>query len=1371
MPRRPRETRSSSNVRMLRRRVQENDPLLQRPLNLNSSNTRNENRYTDPIPPLRSSTTMGNLRTRSQHAFGSMVNRQTMFGDRDDNEWFAFFDHFEPYLANILGQRLRSHPSLKFSVFVEVVFKKIVERGPVTRSNEHERFQYIVPILASPYHILTAAPDLLSEEDVDEQTIHDSVMERRHTKLNEVRFHINNMIDKFIQGGSEWTIDYIRRMHITTLQFTPAHNLHVAAVNHPLLLDPGHGYIELPEWVQLKKACINIKNDHDNNCFMYCMECVADEPERNPQRVGTYHSRPRLLNYTGITFPVKVNDLERFEKLNPHVAVNVFCLRNGHYKHGLDVLRLAYRPHATLVANLLLLEGDEFNHWVVIKNMSRILSGNGNRYERVYCYHCMMSFPGGEYGQAKLRQHQDEFACVLQKPKSVEYPSALNAFHSYTNLRTTVPVPFAIFADFECALISVPLEQSTMGQYTTIEQKHMAISFGMKRVCLFDDAHTTEYQTYTTHEIITEASGKKHTDTGVKFLQYLNDEYDKMVEIMSELNHPPEASASNIVDYVVAATCCVCRCDLNATFRNHPIQKRLIARKKRSEEAQKIIREVFSNSSSDVDDDEDENVGPAVADLTIRSPSNKENEDVLNTWNKVQLYDTRKAGVNYVGAAHGMCAQLFMEKTKCTLKVPVLFHNLKNYDANIIVRSLQKQKRKFSAIPLTARKFLSFSLDNFHFIDTINFLGGSLEKNVEATKKDGRAMFPLFLNEFAHLDEVKQDLLMQKGVYPYEWMNDDFATKLHQSCLPPPVAFASKLRGDAEATPTDYAHAQRVWTELQCRQFHEYHDLYLKTDVLLLADVFLQFRKACWNEYNLDILHYVSLPGFAFDAVFYTAHQLSVPRSPSLLECELFSQDNFNAYLWIEKSVRGGISMIRNRYAKANQDGFPDFDENAPRRSIIYVDANALYSYAMSQPMPLRNYQWYENDVDAFTSDHIMAMDDFGTTGYVLEVDVDIPHDLHNKFSQYPLMPMNRAIAETEISPYSRELNKQSRSKHDGATKKLVCDLHNKRNYVVHYRYLKLCLQLGYVLRKVHRYLSFQQTPFLRAFVKSNSDKRAATTSVVRKDMYKLQNNAIYGKFLQNDRKHRTVKLCTTPSQMERAAREGTFRNLHIIDDDLVITEHDLTRMKCNKPILVGFTILEISKWLMANFYYNVMHATFGDRVKLLATDTDSLIMEIESQSWYDELKAFPDRLHWFDFSNYPTDHRYYDTGVKEVYGHFKDETKGDPIVEFVGLKAKMYSCMTLDEKQKHTAKGVGHVVRRSVLTHDLYRNVLMQPNDHFQLRCPQTRIGTLPDCQLVTLQSNKITLTSSDSKVYQVDHISSLPYGHKDIEAATVPV
>lgn len=1359
MPRRARdvaqrETRSSSSARRQRQSVDVNDdPLLSRRLNLEASKARNFTKYHEPIPPFRVRTDLTldqrpqrQRPTPHQRAFGEMVYRQTVYGDRNDRDWSTFFEEYRPFLLDFLQRKLQNQPSLKYSVFVEIVFQRTLTRHTTN---------YIVPVLGSPYHVLNN-------------------LERRDITLDAVKYHVNIMIDHFIQGSSDWTIDYIRRMSITSVGYTPAHNLYIAAADHPLYAEPGEGYIELPEWVQKKKACINIKNDHDEYCFMYCMECAVQEPENNPQRVGTYKARAKLLDYTGLTFPVKVHDLNRFESLNPSVAVNVFCLRNTRAQHGLDALRLANRPNATIRANLLLLEGEEFNHWVLIKNMSRMLSGNGNRYERLYCYNCMASFPAAGNGELKLKQHQDEFACMKQSPKTVEYPDALHAFHSYTNFRTTVPVPFVIFADFECALISVPTESSCMGSYTTVQQTHMAISFGMKRVCLFDDTHTTEYRTYTTEQIITESSGKKRTDTGVQFLEYLSEEYEKMVEIMEDVVHPPSLTPDDVISYVLATDCYVCRCSLHTTFRNHPIQKRLTAQKYRKKVSRSPSEEALAvDEDLSEPEEQDENHAPIWniptapnADqpmLQRRASISEKEKNVLDTWTKVKLCDGRKAGYNYLGAAHGVCAQLFMEKQK-SLKVPVIFHNLKNYDANIIIRSLQNQKRKFSAIPLTARKFLSFSLDNFHFIDSINFLGGSLEKNVEATKKDGRTMFPLFLQEFAHLSEVQQDLLMQKGIYPYEWMDDDFAAKMHHSTLPPREAFASSLRGDVAASEQDYAHANRVWTDLACREFRNYHDLYLKTDVLLLADVFLQFRKACWNEYHLDILHYVSLPGFAFDAVFYTAHQLSVPRAPSLLECEIFSQDNLNAYLWIEKAVRGGISMIRNRYSKANQVGFPDFDETQPRRSILYVDANALYSYAMSQPMPLKNYVWHEDTTDPFTAEQILAMDDFGADGYVFEVDMDIPHELHAKFSQYPLMPVNRSISESEISPYSHDLNKQSHSKHDAKTKKLVCDLHPKRNYVIHYRYLKLCLQQGYKLLKIHRYLTFQQTPFLRAFVKSNSEKRAATTSVVRKDMYKLQNNAIYGKFLQNDRNHRTVKLCTTPEKMARAAREGTFRNLHIIDENLVITEHDLTRMKCNKPILVGFTILEISKWLMANFFYNVMFATFGQRVKLLATDTDSLIMEIESPSWYDELKEFPDRLRWFDFSNYPIDHPYYNTDVKEVYGHFKDETKGDPIVEFVGLKAKMYSCMTLDDKQKHTAKGVGHVIRRTELTHDLYRDVLMQPQQHFDLRYPQTRIGTLSDCQLVTLRSNKITLTSGDSKVYQLDHISSLPYGHKDI-------
>ncbi len=222
------------------------------------------------------------------------------------------------------------------------------------------------------------------------------------------------------------------------------------------------------------------------------------------------------------------------------------------------------------------------------------------------------------------------------------------------------------------------------------------------------------------------------------------------------------------------------------------------------------------------------------------------------------------------------------------------------------------------------------------FLDSLKFTLKSLDALVKTLGKD---QFETFTKQ---MPKESLDLLKRKGVFPYEYMTD--FSKLSAKSLPPKEAFYSRLN-DNQISDKDYAHAQNIWKAFGCKTMKDYHDLYLKTDVLLLADVMTEFRKTCKKTYGLDPLHYYTSPGLAWDAMLkYTKIELDLISDP-------------NMYQMIEREgIRGGISSIMKRYSKANHKYLKDYDPQKPSQYIMYLDANNLYGWAMSKPLLYKNF-------------------------------------------------------------------------------------------------------------------------------------------------------------------------------------------------------------------------------------------------------------------------------------------------------------------------------------------------------------------------------------------------------------------------------
>lgn len=531
----------------------------------------------------------------------------------------------------------------------------------------------------------------------------------------------------------------------------------------------------------------------------------------------------------------------------------------------------------------------------------------------------------------------------------------------------------------------------------------------------------------------------------------------------------------------------------------------------------------------------------------------------------------------------------------------------------------------------------------------------------------------------------------------------------------------------------------------------DYHDLYVKADVLALADVFENFRDICLNYYGLDAAHFYTSPGLAWQAA------LKMTR----VKLELLT--DIDMHLFIEKGLRGGISMISHRHAKANNKYIPDYDKNKPNSHVMYLDANNLYGWAMSQALPVKGFRW----LDEFEIENLDVNDieDDSENGYVFEVDLEYPTKLHDNHNEYPLAPEKIKVTEDMLSPYAKTLLEDLKVT-GTSTEKLIPNLYPKEKYVVHYRNLKLYLSLGMKLTKTHRVMVFKQEKWLKKYIHFNTAKRQMAQNSFEKDFFKLMNNVVFGKTMENLRKRTDIKLVNKQSKARKLINKPTFNAFKIFNDDLVAVHMLKQRLYLNKPIYVGFTILDLSKELMYDFNYNKIKEKYGAKAKLLFTDTDSLCYSFETDDIYQDMIKDKD---WFDTSDYDPEHPLHSTLNKKVLVKMKDETNGVPIQEFVGLKSKMYSLIYEENgnlKEKKTATGIKKSVTKLHTRHEHYKQCLIDKEIHMST---MTQIRSY-DHQLYNISLNKRGLSPFDDKRYLLDDgISSYAYGHCHIRKSTV--
>ncbi|XP_053207262.1 uncharacterized protein LOC128391401 [Panonychus citri] len=498
--------------------------------------------------------------------------------------------------------------------------------------------------------------------------------------------------------------------------------------------------------------------------------------------------------------------------------------------------------------------------------------------------------------------------------------------------------------------------------------------------------------------------------------------------------------------------------------------------------------------------------------------------------------------------------------------------------------------------------------------------------------------------------------------------------RFNERALPPIECFYSHLTKKS-IDQQSYDRLIDMWNHFGCETLGEFHDIYLKIDVLLLTCIFQNFRATSINQFGLDPCHYFSTPGLTWDAALK-----STKNKLDLLT-------DIDMILMIEKGIRGGISCAMKRHVIANNRNSENYDETKPSSYITYLDVNNLYGFALNDVLPMKNFSWVSPDLFDSTIETIRNGNLDGDTGYILEVDLLYPSELHDYHNDYPLAPERLSVKIEWMSKYQKDLvaKIESQGLKRTETEKLIPNLFDKHHYVVHGRNLRFYLDKGLKLNKIHRIISFHQSAWLSPYIQMCTSNRQKAATTFEKDFWKLMVNSLYGKSIEDKRKHTKVKVIQNGKQALQQIRKPMFEQFFILENDLAIVKLRKFEVKLDKPIYLGFTVLELSKLHMYKLHYDCFRPKYGENLSLVYTDTDSFIYHIQTQDIVADLKELD---YIMDFSDYPTSHILHDNSNKKKLGYLKDEMNGETIDEVIALKSKLYA-IKYGTRKKLTAKGV----------------------------------------------------------------------------------
>ena len=674
-------------------------------------------------------------------------------------------------------------------------------------------------------------------------------------------------------------------------------------------------------------------------------------------------------------------------------------------------------------------------------------------------------------------------------------------------------------------------------------------------------------------------------------------------------------------------------------------------------------------------------VGFIILDISDKNPSIKSNN--INFKGIV----SDETCFNYF---HGKgCEKVFINycnalalTNECDLKV--CFHNFSGYDSHFFIDYIFKKYKNIFTIPKSSEKYIyvmyeTIKKNRITFFDSRSFLSQSLEKLTSNLE-----------GKYFYFKEKE----LEKLPYPYDYVS---SFDLYKKPLPSDIeCWKNKI-----STRFDESAVRRA-IELNgdCTLF-DYTLKYLRNDVYMLLEVVSKFRSSCILNYTLDPMNYVTLPSYSWDCFLKSicnGKEFS-PSIPVMLDGDLIDV--------IFKNIRGGISTVCET---------PILDSN--NKTIKYFDANNLYGWAMCQKLPCSKLDIIrdQNEISKKINSYVEG----GDTSYFIYCDIaKKKHEVDER--HLPFFPYRK-------------------------NNRLVLGGGEKNGYLTHIDMVLFAISLGFYEWKdfkIRYIVEFRQETFIKPYIEKNTKLREASKDAADRDMFKLMNNSIYGKTIENVCKRYKKSIINSRTISEMPA--DSIRFVEQISTDIFSVEKN-TKPFMDKPIFIGFTVLELSKLHMYKLFYNVLLPSYPT-ISIAYMDTDSFILSLP------ENFEFPKDKTWFDMTKYKKESRHYTPGSESKIGMLKDEFPDKDIECFIALRSKSYCIQFSNGEVIMKNKGV-NLDDKKFGVNDYMDNYFFQR----KLEAKVVRIQSKAHV-INTVSLNKLALTEKkDEKRFQNNLYTTLP-------------
>lgn len=1170
--------------------------------------------------------------------------------------------------------------------------------------------------------------------------------------------------------NSQWRLLYVKGLELRIYAYQP--------------LGGGTGDAIPPKYkkgralIQIRPLCQN-----DNKCFKWAMLAkYCEERYVKYAKQLTKHED----KYKWCSFPMTLADLDSFEKKNPGTSVNVYGV-----DESTNLYPMRISPNHTADHNNLLYYN---NHFTYIKSLKALVSAE-KKYKYV-CTKCLLLYTVKKdydkhlylcagYFFSKLPNAVTSLPKEIIKKSALEIPGGLAPENSFRHAVLAGMRPkYVDLSDYdrlvtinEVALFEKQNPQIAINVYTTGEKSKIYPLYITKNTSvLAREIHLFYYDVNESYYFIRDLSRlvrsqitrykrgiyicprclshfysewrlKTHKSMcvenpvarvyvphkGANILTFTKFKYKIKVPITMYFDfettlkpiderpnsstqlyarHEPNSFCLHVINEYEPATMPRVYCGERAveTFFEYLI-----------EEAEKAMEYMGQYTPYDPDKAIEYNPKKChICELPI-SPSEI---PVVDHWHQAE-------GGTIRGYAHNSCNLNYQQPNYITIYA----HNAAKYDQKLILKHMNSVQGSITAIARSDEEFITISKNysngftsvRLRFVDSYKMLSGSLENLVQnmGGERD------LFIQTRKIIPDHLLHLAMRKSVFPYSYITSEAV--FDETELPPIGAFFNDLSKEP-CSPENYKHAQECWTAFGMKTLGDYNRFYVMLDTLLLSDVISAYRKTAQLSHGLDPAHFISNASYTWSCMLWHSRQ----------KIELLT--DIDQYYTFKNNIRGGYCVCSLRYARANNpDVNPNFNPKTEVPSYLFMtDFNALYSKAMCESLPLKNFKWMSRDELDYVERNILDISDNAETGYWLVADIEYPPELHMLHSR--IMPV---LPENIIPP-------------GGKVPKLVANLRDKTNYGLHYRALKMAVSLGLKIKSIRRGISFHQEPWLQGYIQKNMELRRRAKNDFDKQLYKDFCNMLFGRTCMDVGKHKNVRLITEKGKFLKAVADPYFERATMIGEEIVAVHKTKKSIRYDFPIYIGASVLDISKTYMQDFLYNHVNKNFGETWQLCYSDTDSALIFSEgvNPSHVVKLENQKGPMSWYDCSEYDPSHMCYTDVNKRVPGKMKNEYPKTDIIEFCGVRPKAYSILTTTDN-KRKLKGIkSHVIRKQI-THQDYLDCLYQ-NKRFQHK--QNTIISKKQ-RIYSAIMTKTSLDSYDSKVHVwPDNVHTFPHFHVSV-------